>query len=119
MLSPAVVVGLNSAGHDAVHVRQSGLHAAKDEVIFDHAADEERVLISADTDFGRILALRNSRKPSVILLRLPLVRLPVDQVKIILNNLPNIVDELEQGCIVVIEPSRVRVRKLPISGSDD
>ena len=34
-LSPAVAEGLRQAGHDAIHVRQYGLQAASDEIIFE------------------------------------------------------------------------------------
>jgi predicted nuclease of predicted toxin-antitoxin system len=34
-LSPAVATELSRVGHDAVHVRDLGMHAASDEEIFD------------------------------------------------------------------------------------
>ena len=39
---------------------------AKDAVIFDKAAGEDRIVVSADTDFGTLLAARRAQKPSVI-----------------------------------------------------
>lgn len=68
-LSPIIADGLRQSGHDAIHVRNLGLAAADDTTIFEHAEREQRVIVSADTDFGTLLALRNSQRPSVILFR--------------------------------------------------
>jgi predicted nuclease of predicted toxin-antitoxin system len=116
-LSPEVARGLSDAGHDAIHVRDIGLGAAADHVIFARAADEDQIVVSADTDFGTLLALRQQSKPSVLLFRGATPRRPADQVTLLLANLPGVEGDLLTGAIVIIEPSRLRVRSLPISGS--
>jgi predicted nuclease of predicted toxin-antitoxin system len=113
-LSVVVAVTLRQAGHDAEHVRDRGLGGALDEEIFDLAAAEARAVVSADTDFGTLLALRQESKPSVVLFRGATPRRPAGQAALLLANLPSFETELLRGAIVVIEPGRIRVRMLPI-----
>ena len=116
-VSPLVAEALNAAGHDAVHVRDRGLHQADDEVLVDIAKAEGRVILSADTDFGAILAVRNETKPSVILFRRGTPRRPSLQAELLIGNLPAIATELDRGAVAAFYDTRIRIRRLPV-GTD-
>lgn len=71
------------------------------------------MLVSADTDFGELLALGAYTKPSVVLVR----RSPhaiEDQVQLLLRGLDAAGEDLASGAIAVLTPNRLRVRSLPI-----
>lgn len=113
-LSPEIAKSLNESGHDALHVRDVGLQHASDLEIFERAQHEERVLVSADTDFGTLLADRRQRSPSVVLFRRGTERRPSQQVDLLLANLPAIEADLVKGSIAIFEHHRIRVRTLPL-----
>lgn len=111
-LSPYLARELCHGGHDAVHVRELGMAAATDEAIFNLAFQEDRIILSADTDFGMILAHRNTAKPAVVIFRQADKR-PSTILTIFLANLPSIAESLQEGAVVVFQDRRIRVRKLP------
>jgi len=115
-LSPLLAEGLKAAGHDAVHLRDLGMQAAPDPAVLQRAQVDERVLVSADTDFGGLLSRSRATGPSVLLIRRLAGRRAAEQSAIILANLDQIAEDLTAGAVVVIGDDWIRIRRLPMPG---
>lgn len=113
-LSPLVAELLNRSGHDAVHVRELDAVGAPDDRLVSMAADSRQIIISADTDFGTLLAQARATAPSVILVREIVSRRPAELAGIILAQLDVLEQHLASGAIVAITPTGSRVRSLPL-----
>jgi len=102
-------------GHDAVHVTAVGLANTDDDVVLRSAAEDGRTIVTADADFGALLALRRDRRPSVLMLRSSDRLTPDQQAGLILAALAHVGNELDDGAVVSVAPERIRVRTLPIT----
>jgi predicted nuclease of predicted toxin-antitoxin system len=116
-LAGRVAAALRDAGHDAVHVADRGLAAAEDQEVLALALEEQRVIVSEDTDFGALLAHAGAAAPSFVLLRAAEPLDPERQATLLIANLPAVEEELRAGAIVVLSRGRIRVRRLPIEPS--
>ena len=112
-LSPELALWLVRQGHDAVHALEIGLNRASDTTILERARKEQRVVITADLDYPRLLALVQAEGPGLILFRGGNYseQEAVERLKRVLERIPN--EELLNS-IVVIEKGRIRRRLLPI-----
>jgi predicted nuclease of predicted toxin-antitoxin system len=108
-----VVEWLRAAGHDALHLRDEGLHRLPDPQIFNKAIAEQRIVLTFDLDFGEIAALVRGRLTSVILFRLHDTR-AAHVIERLASTLAVSAAALDVGAIVIVEESRHRVRQLPI-----
>ncbi len=104
---------MRDAGHDAVHVSDLDLLGAPDLDVMAAAKMPGRSVVSADTDFGELLAIGRHPGPSVILLRRA-PHLPDEQAELLLAALDGLEAELDAGAVVVLTRGRARVRRLPI-----
>lgn len=114
-LSPRLGALLTEVGHDAIHVRDMGLAQATDEIVIARAEQEGRVLVSADTDFGMLLARSNRSHPSLVLVRRAVGRRVEDLAQLILNSLVDVEEDLNNGAIVVLGEKTLRIRRLPLA----
>lgn len=96
-----------------MHVADLGLQGATDDEVLARADAEGRIVVTADTDFGTLLALTGAPGPSVVLLRRP-GRRSVERARAILLVLTLVDEQLNRGAVVTVEQTRLRVRKLPI-----
>jgi predicted nuclease of predicted toxin-antitoxin system len=70
-------------------------------------------VVSADTDFGTLLAVGEKPLPSAVLFRHGADRRPTRQLELLLVNLSTVEADLAAGAIVVFDQARMRVRRLP------
>lgn len=119
-VSPEVAEGLRQRGHDAIHTVDCGLASANDERILERAAIEGRIVVTGDTDFGELLSQSAATQPSIILFRRTSGK-PSEENLLLAKALgkPEVREVLEAGGIIVVDPRRVRIRKLPIGSADE
>jgi predicted nuclease of predicted toxin-antitoxin system len=112
-LSPELVPWLSQKGHDVIHAFQAGLAFSPDEAILEYARKEQRVVITADLDFPRLLALTKAEGPGLILFRGGdySEHESIERLARALEMIPN--QELPKS-IIVIEKGRIRRRYLPL-----
>lgn len=109
-LSPRVAEWLRERGYDAVDVFEQGLTQAGDREILTKAAQEARILLTADLDFGD-LPVRSSGTTSTVVFRTRSTA-----TSLIVRRLEKVLaaaeDPLRSGAILIVEDARIRIRRL-------
>jgi predicted nuclease of predicted toxin-antitoxin system len=112
-ISQGVVTWLQAQGHDAIHLRDQGLHRLENGEIFTKAFRESRITLTWDLDVAEILALSGRHTVSAVIFRLVNTRTPH-----VIERLARVLQEsardLEDGAIISVEEGRHRVRLLPL-----
>ncbi len=112
-LPPRWVETLAKAGWEAVHWSQLGAASASDREIMAWARENGYVVFTHDLDFSALLAATQLGGPSIIQVRTQNI-LPEAIGDQVIDSLKRFLNELEKGAIITIDPSRARVRILPL-----
>ncbi len=112
-LSPTWVEFLSSNGFEAVHSSAIGQAKTSDYRLMEFARESGYLVFTHDLDFGNILAATNARGPSVIQVRTQ-NPLPEAIGEIVLLALRTQSEQLSRGALITVEPTKFRVRVLPL-----
>lgn len=112
-LSPRWVGLLVGASIEAVHWSTVGPADAPDSQIMAFAKANGYVVLTHDLDFSAILAATHGNKPSVAQIRSEDIDPDVIG-KPVIAALQQLSAELDDGALITIEPSRTRLRVLPL-----
>ena len=104
---------LRDAGFDTVHVGEIGMAEAEDSAIIQKAREDGRVVATLDADFHTLLALDMAVTPSVIRIRIERLRARA-LTDLLLKVITECADSIKQGSAITVEPSRIRIRRLPL-----
>jgi predicted nuclease of predicted toxin-antitoxin system len=105
---------LRPHGLDVVHTGDIGLWATADEEILQHALAEDRIVVTLDADFHRLMVLSGATQPSVIRIRIQGLR-GEELAQLLLDVLRLCPDELAEGSPVSVQEDGLRLRRLPIA----
>lgn len=112
-VSPSLLGVLDAHGHEGVHAADIGKERAADSELLEIARREERVVITADLDFPRLLVLSMASGPGVILFRGGTYS-DVEMCGLLERVLEKVSPDVLERSICVVDQTRIRVTQLPI-----
>jgi predicted nuclease of predicted toxin-antitoxin system len=113
-VSASLLSVLEDRGHEGVHASQLGLDRAPDEDLLALARQEGRVVITADLDFPRMLALSVAEGPGLILFRGGTYS--DQEMRGLLERVLDAVEpEALERSVCVVDRQRVRITRLPLA----
>ena len=112
-VNPMPAEWLVGKGYDAFHLRERGLSRLPDEDIFRLGVAEDRIIVTADLDFSRIIALSGRHAPGLILFRAD----PVTD-RQMLTMLERVIQSVSEEqlvrSVVVVDTQSFRIAPLPL-----
>jgi|HubBroStandDraft_6_1064221.scaffolds.fasta_scaffold38952_3 predicted nuclease of predicted toxin-antitoxin system len=111
-LPPAIAARLQAEGHDAIHGLNAGYGELSDYELFERAANDARIVVTFDLDFGEIGSAASRPTLGVVLLRLRSARQSSlwDRLRVAIAEAG---EAMEAGALVVVEDARIRIRRMP------
>ena len=103
---------LQAHGHEGVHAHRIGKDRAADDELLEIARRERRVIITADLDFSRLIALSLEEGPGLILFRGGDYS-DSEMCDLLARVLQRVPPETLEKSICVVDKKRVRVTHLP------
>ncbi len=112
-LSPTLSTWLADQGDDSIHASQVGLALAADSILLTYARQEARIILTADLDYPRLLAIAQADEPGLILIRGG--SYSEQEARELVERALSAIPETDfKGSIVVVERGRIRRRRLPL-----
>ena len=108
---------LRNKGWDIQHTGEIGMSRATDRQILEYARDEQRIVITLDSDFHAILAVENLDSPSVVRIRQEGLKGP-ELAGLVDKIWSRIGQQLGNGAMATITEKAIRIRKIPLHESD-
>jgi len=112
-ISIRVNTWLRESGHDTLHLSEKGLHRLADSAIIHKASEENRIILTADMDFGHLLATHKEYNVSVIQFRVTDFKAAniIDKLTLVFDKF---VSEANSHFLITVEDNRIRYRIIPI-----
>lgn len=112
-ISQRVALWLRDCKHDAIHLNDENLYNLPDKLIIEKAVKEKRIILTADMDFGQLLAFNKLQQASVIQFRVSDFT-PVNIQSKLELLFDKFEEQLDSDFLITVEDNRIRFRKLPI-----
>jgi len=103
---------LQAHGHEGVHAHEIGKDRAPDDELLEIARREGRVIVTADLDFPRLMALSLAEGPGLILFRGGNYS-DQEMCELLARVLRRVPAETLEKSVCVVDRKRIRVTRLP------
>ena len=113
-ISIRTVALLQGSGYDIRRSSDFLPPHTSDSRIIEFARTEDWTIITQDLDYSALLADSRHDRPSLVSVRLHDNR-PHSLAEVLGRILPTVEADLQEGAIIVVEESRIRIRRLPLS----